>query len=114
DPNEVKARINAHLKSRETEKLRIEAERLRTAKDMVTTYNHNMNQPLAVIYTYITILAGKFDKTDKTYATIAKIRTELDKINNVLKKIQSISEVKRKEYYGAISMVDLDDEKKQS
>ncbi len=107
NPDEVKARVNAHLKSREAEKSRMEAENLKTVKDMIATYNHNMNQPLMTVYTYMATLMLKFDEEDKTHQTLTKIKGELDKVNEILKKIQSISEVKKTDYVGDSGMLEL-------
>ncbi|MBF0384235.1 MAG: response regulator [Candidatus Omnitrophica bacterium] len=101
NPAEVKARIKAHLNVRETE-------RLKTLQDMITTYNHNMNQPLMVIYTYLDILHSKLSDQDIGYKELAKIKKELDKINDILKKIQTLEKVKTVNYVGGAGMIDLD------
>lgn len=107
NPDEVNARVNAHLKIKESENNRIETENLKTVKGMIATYNHNMNQPLMTIYTYIEVLLGNFDEADRTAQTLKKMKKELDKVNGILKKIQSIDTVKRTDYLGDSSMIDL-------
>jgi DNA-binding response OmpR family regulator len=105
---EVKARVGAHLRIREAEKARAETENLQTIKDMIATYNHNMNQPLMTIYTYMEILLVKFnDEEDKTRQKLDKIKKELDTINGILKKIQAIETVKRADYVGESGMIDI-------
>ena len=112
EAEEVKARIRAHLSIREAEKFRMEKENLQTVKDMVATYNHNMNQPLMTIYTYMEILLVKHgDEEDKTNQKLVKIKKELDSINDILKKIQELDTVVRADYVGDSGMIVLDEGK---
>jgi len=105
--DEVKARVNAHLKIIEAEKSRTEAENLKTVKDMIATYNHNMNQPLMTVFTYMEMLLMRFNEQDKTYQTLTKMKVQLDKINKILKAIQQIDTVKRMDYVEGSGMLDL-------
>ncbi|MBF0494227.1 MAG: response regulator [Candidatus Omnitrophica bacterium] len=107
NPGEVKARVSAHLKIREIEKDRLEVENLRTVKDMIATFNHYINQPLTTVYAYLTILLLKFDKTDKTGATLTKIKGEIDKINDTLKKVDSLTKIRKTSYIGKSGMIEL-------
>ncbi|MBF0504504.1 MAG: response regulator [Candidatus Omnitrophica bacterium] len=105
--DEVRVRVSAHLKVIEAEKIRVEVEKLNTVKDMVATYNHNMNQPLMVLYTYLGILLERFKESDKERQTLTKMKTELDKINEILKIIQQVEKVQRINYAGNDGMLDL-------
>lgn len=108
---EIKARVKTHLRILRAEAALVKAEKLKTVQDMVATYNHNINQALMVIYTYMNLImagAGEGDKNMKTYKNMKK---ELDKINAILKDIRDIQSVERVEYVGDSGMVKLDGDK---
>jgi len=95
---------------KQAEEDRIEKENLQSIRDMIATYNHNMNQPLMTAFTYLEILLTKFsDESDKTHQTVLKIKAQLDKVNAILKKIQEIETVQRMEYVEGSGMLDLGD-----
>ncbi len=108
NPEELKARVAAHLRIKWLENERVELEKLRTVKDMIATYNHNMNQPLTAAYAYIGVLAAKMKKDDRESRTIGNIKKELDKVKSILQKIQSIDKVKRTNYVGDAGMIKLE------
>ncbi len=104
---EATARIAAHLRIRMAEKERLELENIETIKNMVVTYNHNMNQPLMASLTYLEILLTLTEETDKKHATLKKMKVELNNLSAILKKIQAIEKPKRTDYVGDIKMIDL-------
>lgn len=99
-PKEVRIRVQAHLRIKQ-------AEELKMVKDMIATYNHNMNQPLTTMYSYIEILLEKYELSDEAQKILKKMKSQFDKINAILKKIQSIDKVKRTDYVEGSEMVDL-------
>lgn len=105
---EIKARVKTHLRIKRAEEEHIESENLRTVQNMVATYNHNMNQPLTVIYSYLNMLTAVTALNDKEYKTLEKIKKELDKINSILQKIQAIQKVEPTDYVGNSGMLKLD------
>jgi len=110
NPEETLARVSTHLAIKQAEEDRIEKENLQSIRDMIATYNHNMNQPLMTAFTYLEILLTKFsDESDKTHQTVLKIKAQLDKVNAILKKIQEIETVQRMEYVEGSGMLDLGD-----
>jgi len=108
---EVIARVQAHLRIVRAEEERMQA-MINAIKDMVTTYNHQMNQPLMVAYTQLNLLLAKVEGDESLERVSGKIKGELDNINGVLKKIQSLTEkvghIKRTGYVGDVHMFDLD------
>ncbi|MBF0216388.1 MAG: response regulator [Candidatus Omnitrophica bacterium] len=110
NPEEIKARVRTHLRIRTAELERLESERIMTVNDMVATYNHNMNQPLMVVYTYLNLLLACAEGNDKMIKTCQKIRVELDKMNMILREIRSIQTPERTGYVGDSGMFKLDHE----
>jgi len=108
NPEEVKARVAAHLRIRKAEMERTEAEGMKTLKAMIATYNHNMNQPLMAAYMFLDVFTAKGDESEKSVQLIGKIKRELDKVKVILEKIQKLDEAKQTDYVGGIGMIDLD------
>ena len=108
NPEEATARIHAHLRIRMAEKERLEFQNIETIKNMVVTYNHNMNQPLMASLTYIELLLTVTDAEDKRLVTLKKMKAELNSLAAILKKIQAIEKPKRADYVGDIKMIDLE------
>lgn len=106
--DEVKIRVSAHLALKKSEEERIEADHLRILKDIVVTLNHNMNQPLMAAYTYINVALESLTQTDENRKVYGKLKEEMDRLNLILRKIQSLEVVKRTEYLGDTGMIDLD------
>ncbi|MBF0489556.1 MAG: response regulator [Candidatus Omnitrophica bacterium] len=105
---EVKTRVRAHLRIKRAEEERLQITNLEAVKNMVVTYNHNMNQPLMAAITYLEILLAQTDEEDKKHTTLLKIKAELAKITSILKKVQAIQELKRVDYVGSTQMIDLE------
>lgn len=105
---EIKARVKTHLRIKRAEEERLESENLKTVQNMVATYNHNMNQPLMVLYTYLSVLMESVEETDDKHKTIEKMKKELDKLNKILQQIQTIQKVERTDYMGSSGMLKLD------
>jgi len=112
--DEVKVRVASHLAIKRAEEERIESENLRTLKDIVVTLNHNMNQPLMAAYTYINTALEGMAKKDEKRSNYGKIKEELDRLNLILHKVQSLEKVERTEYVGDTGMIDLDSKKQRN
>ncbi|MBF0571433.1 MAG: response regulator [Candidatus Omnitrophica bacterium] len=108
NPEEVKTRVKAHLRIKRAEEEKIQITNLETVKNMVVTYNHNMNQPLMAAITYLEILLSQNDPKDKKHLTLSKIKNELSKVTAILKKIDALQQLKRVDYVGNTQMIDLE------
>ncbi|MEI7999679.1 MAG: response regulator [Candidatus Omnitrophota bacterium] len=105
---EVIARVRAHLRIRKAEEDRLKITNLEAVKNMVVTYNHNMNQPLMASVTYLEILLAQTPQEDKRQVNLLKIKNELGKVTGILKKIQALQELKKVIYVGNTQMIDLE------
>jgi len=104
---EVWARVAAHLRIKIAEEERQQIGNLEAIKNMVVTYNHNMNQPLMAAITYLELLLAKTEEGDNRHPTILKAKGEMGKIAAILKKIQELEKLKVVDYVGDVKMFDL-------
>ncbi|MBF0503585.1 MAG: response regulator [Candidatus Omnitrophica bacterium] len=107
-PEEVKTRVKAHLRIKRAEEEQLQVSNLETVKNMVVTYNHNMNQPLMAAVAYLEGLLIQIPETDKRHASLLKVKNELGKVMAILKKIQALEQLKRTDYVGKTQMIDLE------
>ncbi|MFT5207591.1 MAG: PleD family two-component response regulator [Candidatus Omnitrophota bacterium] len=103
---EVSYRVDNQIKLKDAVKTRLDMERMGTLKDMITTYNHHMNQPLMAAFMYLDAMQTRATEA-KDQTTLVKIKNELVKMKEILEKIQAIKEVKRTNYVGDTGMVDI-------
>ena len=106
---EVRARVAAHLRIKKAEEERVRMANLETIKNMVVTYNHNMNQPLMAAVTYLELLLAKTGEDDDRHRHLLKAKTEIGKIAAILKKIQELEKFKSVGYVGDVKMFELDE-----
>jgi len=110
DPKEVKIRVKAHLSIKQLEAKRIQAEGLKAIKDMIVTYNHEMNQPLTAIQGYAEVLLSDIKAGDENFETVKTILDQAQRVIKILNKIKSLEsavEIKKKEYIPGSTMIDL-------
>ncbi len=99
-------RILNHLKLAEAIKDRVKLQELAALNAMVTTYNHEINNPLTIA------LGGmaKLEKDRNDDLSIKRIKDALDRITDIVKKITlatNKSEVNYEVYSGAFKMLKL-------
>lgn len=110
DPKEVKIRVQAHLSIRQLETKRLQAEGLKTLKDMIVTYNHEMNQPLTAINGLTELLMSDMKEEDGNYDTVKMILEQTERIIKILDKIKSLEsadKIEKKQYVPGSTMIDL-------
>lgn len=105
---EVRARVSIQIRGLESGQKHVAEQNVRVMKDMIATYNHNMNQPLMAAYMYLDGLLMRTGGDEKTIATVDKIKKELNKMKEILCQIQALEEVKRTDYVGESGMMDLE------
>ena len=81
---EVRARVAADLKMRQTEGARVAAD------------------------THLNVFAARFKENAKCTQTIEKIKKELGKIKVILEQIQQLDQVKQTDYVGGAGMIELE------
>ncbi len=102
------ARIGAHLNGAELHKENLRKKQIEAIHAMVITYNHEINNPLAVAFTSLDLLVAKSPDADKK--EVDRIRTALERIKEIVIKIKEASqksEVNYVEYMAGNNMVKL-------
>ena len=100
----AEARINTQLKIVELMQESLKGKQMKTIATMVTTLNHEINNPLAIAIGNLTIAQQKMDIT-----RIDKAMSALNRITEIVKRIENISDgnVEETDYSGNISMYEL-------
>lgn len=104
---EVIARVKAHLRIKKAEDERLQAQELKTIKDMIVTYNHEMNQPLTAIQGYVELLMDDIEKDGENYDTLKTIKEQTQRVTKILDKIKSLEKIETKQYIPGSTMIDL-------
>lgn len=86
------ARIRTQLQVKELISLSLQSKQVSTINTMVTTLNHEINNPLAIAIGNLNICKHKPDT-----ARIEKALKALDRITHIVKKIENITETKMEE-----------------
>jgi len=86
------ARIRTQLQVKELISLSLQSKQVSTINTMVTTLNHEINNPLAIAIGNLSICKHKPDN-----ARIEKALKALDRITHIVKKIENITETKMEE-----------------
>ncbi len=90
----LKARIETQLKLREFHKLALDKKEIDSIKTMIATYNHEINNPLAIAVGCLSVYRKKEDKSK-----LDELESALKRITEIVKKIQNISVKREKENY---------------
>lgn len=99
------ARINTQLKITELMHENVKSKQLSTINTMVTTLNHEINNPLAIAVGNLSLPIEKLDEV-----RVKKILAALDRITEIVKKIDSVAEagiVEETTYAGPVNMLKL-------
>jgi two-component system sensor histidine kinase ChiS len=101
------ARVELQLKALKAMESLVELHEFHTRSEMITTYSHELNNPLAIAMGY---LERDFEKIEPRH--IDRVKDSLNRISEILKKIGTLNEqvkINKKSYVGTQNMIDLDD-----
>lgn len=103
------ARINTQIQIVDLVQESLKSKQVSTINTMVTTLNHEINNPLAIAVGNLSILQSKMDKSDNHFERLVKIMGALDRITEIVKRIEDISESDMEEtsYAGQVNMYKL-------
>ena len=104
------ARINTQLKVLELIQESLNAKQISTINTMVTTMNHEINNPLAIAVGNLAILKDKVDSEIVDVERIKKALSALSRITEIVKKIEKISKGNMEEtvYSEEVNMYRID------
>jgi two-component system cell cycle response regulator len=109
---ELLARIHSALKFRESKKLLVELEKIRTFAATVLTANHEIKQPLTLINLSTSAIRRELKKDGISKEAVLKrinfIETATEEIIQILEKLSSIKKPVFTEYLNNLDMIDLE------
>jgi PAS domain S-box-containing protein len=92
----------------QAERDRIQKERLQGALEMSGSVCHELNQPLQYVSGATEILLMDLADDDPLYDTMAKIKSQVDRMGSITKKLMGITSYKTREYVGGRKIIDID------
>lgn len=111
-PDELLARIETQLRLKNLENQRVLAEKLLIIDQMVTTLQHEVNNPLSGILGYSEILLDQIENDEVTLADVKEalvtIRDSGQRIKDVMKKLRKVTHPVASEYAAGKSMISLE------
>jgi len=87
---------------------RIQKERLQGALEMSGSVCHELNQPLQYISGSVEILLMDMPESDPLYQSLGKIKSQVDRMGSITKKLMGITSYKTREYVGGRKIIDID------
>jgi len=92
----------------QAEQDRIQKERLQGALEMSGSVCHELNQPLQYISGSIEILLMDTLENDPLFASLSKIKSQIDRMGSITRKLMGITSYKTREYVSGRNIIDID------
>lgn len=109
---ELLVRLDTQFSIIDTRRERDSLAKLETAKALIVTMSHEVNNPLLIAMTKISNIIEnkkkKFSLCENTKSELVKVENTLERIKEVMVKIRKIEAVETSNYTDNISMLDLD------
>lgn len=105
DHQELHARINVGNRMLKLQHELRQRDKLQGVLEMSGAVCHELNQPLQIVSGFAELLLMEMDEKDPKYHTLRKIKSGIDRIGQLTRKIMNISKYKTKEYLGSKSMI---------
>ena len=93
---------------RRAEQEQLQKERLQGVLELAGAVCHELNQPMQVIVAYCGLLLRDISYDDALYAYIEKIQEQVDRMEEVTKKLMGVKTYQTKEYIEGIKVIDID------
>ncbi len=85
----AEARMGAHIDSAQRQLSNINKKEVEAISAMIITYNHELNNPLAIALSTLELMQNKNEKNTETHE--ANLRDALRRIADIVKKIESLT-----------------------
>jgi hypothetical protein len=69
---------------------------------------HRFNQPLTIVTNIISETLSDIDPDDRLYASISKVQDQINKLNDIARKVGNIKKYEAIDYVAGIKIVDID------
>jgi len=105
DHQELHARINVGSRMLRLQNELRQRDKLQGVLEMSGAVCHELNQPLQIVSGFSELLLMEMDENDPNYRTLRQIKSGIDRIGQLTRKIMQISKYKTKEYLDGKSMI---------
>lgn len=105
---ELLKRIQAAFVHEELQEKNREEETLRSLLSLSGTICHEINQPLQYISGVSQLLLMDLDKKSPSYEKVVKMKTQVDRLGDITRKLMKINKVKEVDYVGDTRIFSLD------
>jgi CheY-like chemotaxis protein len=85
-----------------------EREKLQGVLEMAGAVCHEINQPLQALSGYSELLLMDFNENDPAYATLKKIKSQVDQVGQLTRKIMKITHYQSKPYLSDGKIIDIE------
>jgi signal transduction histidine kinase len=83
-------------------------QKLKGVLEMAGAACHELNQPMQVVLGYSELLRSDLQPEDPSREILQKIIRQIDRMDDVLKKIHAITRYETKAYYKGVSIIDIE------
>lgn len=115
DRTELLTRINAALKFAQSQRVLIEAEKVKTFTATVVTTNHKIKQPLTIINLSTAALRRELGKPEYQKEALVKrieyIESAVNEITSAINQLNAVERPQLTDYVSNIKMIELDAQK---
>lgn len=107
-PQELLARVKAHLATRGAKAQAVEVGRLMVFREMAVALSHEINNPLTALYAFLHVLRRETENPGEIVAgSLMGMQAELDRIHRITEKLGQASQLAETRYNQEITMVDI-------
>ena len=107
DQDELQARVEVGRRVIELQTSLIEKEKLKGIVEIAGAICHELNQPMQVVLGYTELLMMDVPEDAPLYASIKAIKTQIERMGTITKKLMTITQYKTKDYLKG-KIVDLE------
>ena len=105
NPEELKARVNVGCRFLELYRMVSEQEKLKGVLEMAGAVCHEINQPLQSVMGFSEILLLDTDSSSPEYETLCNIKSGVEKIGTLTRRIMNITKYHKKSYMNGLSSI---------
>lgn len=107
-PQELLARVKAHLATRSAKAQAVELGRLKVFREMAVALSHEINNPLTALYAFLHVLRRETENPGEVVAgSLMGMQAELERIRRITEKLAQASQLAETRYNQEITMVDI-------
>jgi len=109
DTEELRARVNVGNRMIKLQNESREREKLQGVLEMAGAVCHELNQPLQSVSGFSEMLLMDLESGDRNYETLKTIKSGIDRIGELTRKIMNISRYQSKPYLSRSKIIDIEE-----